>query len=108
MLNIETSKMTTTEQIEYFNNQCSKIVKLANNIFNLNLDYEQIELEEPQTFNSWYSAYEREATEQIRDKFYELFNQLSNSHITRPAAPFATTQYIFNTLDNTLTKLQKY
>lgn len=108
MLNIETSKMTTSEQIEYFNNQCSKIVKLANNIFKLNLDYEQIELEEPQTFNSWYSAYEREATEQIRDKFYELFSKLSNSHITRPAAPFATVQYIFNTIDNTLNKLQKY
>lgn len=100
--------MTTSEQIEYFNNQCSKIVKLANNIFKLNLDYEQIELEEPQTFNSWYSAYEREATEQIRDKFYELFSKLSNSHITRPAAPFATVQYIFNTIDNTLNKLQKY
>ena len=100
--------MTTTEQIEYFNNQCSKIVKLANNIFNLNLNYEPIELDEPATFNSWYSAYEREATEQIRDKFYELFNQLSNSHITRPVAPFATVQYIFNTVDNTLNKLQKY
>lgn len=100
--------MTTSEQIDYFNHQCSKIVKLANNIFNLNLDYEQIELEEPSAFNSWYSAYEREATEQIRDKFYELFSKLSNSHITRPAAPFATVQYIFNTVDNTLAKLQKY
>ena len=100
--------MTTSEQIDYFNHQCSKIVKLANNIFNLNLDYEQIELEEPSTFNSWYSAYEREATEQIRDKFYELFSKLSNNHITRSAAPFATVQYIFNTVDNTLTKLQKY
>lgn len=99
--------MTTAEQIDYFNNQCSQIVKLANNIFNLNLNYEPIELDEPATFNSWYSAYEREATEQIRDKFYELFNKLSNSHITRPAAP-ATTQYIFNTVDNTLNKLQKY
>lgn len=100
--------MTTSEQIDYFNHQCSKIVKLANNIFKLNLDYEQIELEEPLTFNSWYSAYEREATEQIRDKFYELFSKLSNSHITRQAAPFATVQYIFNTIDNTLNKLQKY
>ena len=108
MLTIETSKMTTSEQIDYFNHQCSKIVKLANSIFNLNLDYEQIELEEPSTFNSWYSAYEREATEQIRDKFYELFSKLSNSHITRPATPFATVQYIFNTIDNTLNKLQKY
>jgi hypothetical protein len=68
--------MTTAEQIDYFNNQCSQIVKLANNIFNLNLNYEPIELDEPATFNSWYSAYEREATEQIRDKFYELFNKL--------------------------------
>lgn len=100
--------MTTAEQINYFNNICSEIVKLSNKVFNLNLKFDPIELDEPSTFNSWYSAYEREATEQIRDKFYELFNQLSNSHITRPAAPFATTQYIFNTITATLTKLQKY
>lgn len=108
MIDIETSKMTTAEQIDYFNNTCSEIVKLSNKVFNLNLNYEQIELDEPATFNSWYSAYEREAIEQIRDKFYELFSKLSNSHITLPPAPFATTQYIFSTIDNTLTKLQKY
>lgn len=98
----------TPEKIEKFNEKCTKICDLSNKIFDIGLNYEPIKIEEPKVMNSWYRAYQREAEDQMRRKFYQLFKVLSRSRISRPAPPFITIEVIFNMLDDVLNKLQKY
>lgn len=98
----------TQKQIDYFNDTCSEIARLTNEVFKLNITFDPIVAEEPSTYNSWYNAYLRDVSDQIKSKYYDLFNQLSSAHITKPALPLATFSAIYNEITNTLKKLQKY
>ena len=96
------------KQIDYFNDTCSEIARLTNEVFNLNITFDPIVVEEPSTYNSWYNAYLRDVSDQIKSKYYDLFGQLSAAHIVKSPLPFATLDSIYTDITNTLKKLQKY
>lgn len=98
----------TQKQIDYFNNTCSEIVKLSNKVFNLNLKFDPIDEQEPEAYNSWYSAYVRDVAEQMKSKFYGLFKNLESAHIVKPVPSFVTLDEICEIITATLNKLQKY